>query len=85
MTSMLNRATAEQRREAAGVADDLAAVLALGGAKLPSLEVDWDFGRRTGCYLISLGAARTAEVLRIVELLRKGLHYERLTADDEGK
>ncbi|MFF3071714.1 hypothetical protein ACFVSN_36725 [Kitasatospora sp. NPDC057904] len=83
MTSMLKRATAEQRREAALVADDLAAVLALGGAKLPSLEVDWYFGSRTGCYLISLGAARVDEVLRIVELLRKGLHFERLAADDD--
>ncbi|MEV7026864.1 hypothetical protein [Kitasatospora sp. NPDC093558] len=79
---MLNRATADQRREAALVADDLAAVLALGDAKLPSLEVDWDFGRRTGCYLICLGAARIDEVERIVELLRKGLHFERLAADD---
>ncbi|MFD7906381.1 hypothetical protein ACFV4G_29585 [Kitasatospora sp. NPDC059747] len=85
MGPILDRATAEQRREAALVADDLAAVLALAGAKLPSLEVDWDFGRRTGCYLISLGAARTAEVLRIVELLRKGLHYEHLAAAEEGR
>ncbi|MFF3114652.1 hypothetical protein ACFVSN_36390 [Kitasatospora sp. NPDC057904] len=83
MASMLDRATAEQRREAALVADDLAAVLALGGAKLPSLEVDWEYGRRTGCYLISLGAARTFDVVRIVELLRKGLHFERLAADDD--
>ncbi|MEU8515014.1 hypothetical protein AB0C76_25985 [Kitasatospora sp. NPDC048722] len=49
---------------------------------MPSLEVDWDFGRRTGCYLISLGAVRTSDVVRIVELLRKGLHFERLAADD---
>ncbi|MGW2254581.1 hypothetical protein ACWCXH_30975 [Kitasatospora sp. NPDC001660] len=83
MGSVLSRATAEQRREAALVVDDLAAVLALGGAKLPSLDVDWDYGRRTGCYLISLGAARIDDVVRIVELLRKGLHYERLTACDD--
>ncbi|MEE1781743.1 hypothetical protein PUR71_02170 [Streptomyces sp. SP17BM10] len=81
MGSALSRATADQRREAALVADDLAAVLALRGVELPSLEVDWDFGRRTGCYLISLGAARACEVERIVELLRKGLHFERLTDD----
>ncbi|MEV7025320.1 hypothetical protein [Kitasatospora sp. NPDC093558] len=80
---MLNRATADQRREAALVVDDLAAVLALCGAKLPSLEVDWEYGRRTGCYLVSLGAARASDVVRIVELLRKGLHFERL-ADDGG-
>ncbi|MBV6699339.1 hypothetical protein KV557_19795 [Kitasatospora aureofaciens] len=57
-------------------------VLALGGAKLPSLEVDWEYGRRTGCYLINLGSARASEVLRIVDLLRKGLRYERLAHDD---
>ncbi|MQS16766.1 hypothetical protein F7Q99_32410 [Streptomyces kaniharaensis] len=82
MGTMLNRATAEQRREAASVVDDLTTVLALGGAKLPSLEVDWEYGRLTGCYLINLGSARTREVLRIVDLLRKGLRYERLTYDD---
>ncbi|MFJ2577406.1 hypothetical protein [Kitasatospora aureofaciens] len=82
MGAILNRATAEQRREAASVVDDLTTVLALGGAKLPSLEVDWEYGRHTGCYLINLGSARASEVLRIVDLLRKGLRYERLTHDD---
>ncbi|WP_030062011.1 hypothetical protein [Streptomyces novaecaesareae] len=82
MSSMLSRATAEQRRQAASVLDDLTTVLALAGAKLPSLEVDWEYGRRTGNYLIDLGPARPLDLLRIVDLLRKGLRYERLTHDD---
>ncbi|MBP0449014.1 hypothetical protein J5Y04_05580 [Kitasatospora sp. RG8] len=56
---------------------ELSAVLALAAAKLPSLEVDWDYGRLTGAYLINLGSARTAQVLRITDLLRKGLRCER--------
>ncbi|MDH6705882.1 MULTISPECIES: hypothetical protein [unclassified Kitasatospora] len=82
MGSILNRATADQRRDAADVVDDLTTVLALGGVKLPSVEVDWEHGRMTGCYLISLGSARPSELLRVVDLLRKGLRYERLTYDD---
>ncbi|MFB7473567.1 hypothetical protein [Kitasatospora sp. NPDC056184] len=76
MGAILNRATADQRRAAAYAVEDLTAVLALADAKLPSLEVDWDFGRRTGCYLISLGAARTEQIERIIDLLRKGLRHE---------
>ncbi|MER7705053.1 hypothetical protein ABTX81_19430 [Kitasatospora sp. NPDC097605] len=76
MGAILDRATADQRREAAHAAADLTAVLTLAGAKLPSLEVDWDFGRRTGCYLISLGAARPDQIERITDLLRKGLRHE---------
>ncbi|MEV7928375.1 hypothetical protein [Kitasatospora sp. NPDC088264] len=78
---MLSRVTADQRRQAADVLDDLTAVLALSGVTLPSIEVDWEHGRRTGCYLISLGCARPFELLRVVDLLRKGLRYERLTRD----
>ncbi|MFD4533844.1 hypothetical protein ACFWNL_21705 [Kitasatospora sp. NPDC058397] len=81
MGSALNRATVDQRRQAADVLDDLTAVLALSGVKLPSVEVDWEHGRRTGCYLIGLGCARPSELLRVVDLLRKGLRYERLTRD----
>ncbi|MFJ1935328.1 MULTISPECIES: hypothetical protein [unclassified Kitasatospora] len=81
MSSMLSRATADQRRQAADVLDDLTTVLALSGVTLPSIEVDWEHGRRTGCYLISLGCARPFELLRVVDLLRKGLRYERLTRD----
>ncbi|MEU9074126.1 hypothetical protein ACFYUY_22060 [Kitasatospora sp. NPDC004745] len=80
--STLSRVTADQRRQAADALDDLTTVLALGGVTLPSAEVDWEYGRRTGCYLVALGAARASEVLRIVDLLRKGLRYERLTYDD---
>ncbi|MEV7941127.1 hypothetical protein AB0O82_33995 [Kitasatospora sp. NPDC088264] len=82
MSSMLSRATADQRRQAADVLDDLTTVLALGGVTLPSVEVDWEHGRRTGCYLISLGCARPSALLRVVDLLRKGLRYERLAHDD---
>ncbi|MER7765731.1 hypothetical protein [Kitasatospora sp. NPDC096140] len=82
MDSVLSRATAEQRRQAAGVLDDLTTVLALGGVKLPSVEVDWEYGRLTGNYLIDLGPARPPDLLRVVDLLRKGLRYERLTHDD---
>ncbi|MFD8757091.1 hypothetical protein ACFV0O_39870 [Kitasatospora sp. NPDC059577] len=82
MPSPLSRATAEQRRQAAGVLDDLTAVLALGGVTLPSVEVDWHYGRLTGSYLIDLGRARPLDLLRIVDLLRKGLRHERLTRDD---
>ncbi|MFJ2811254.1 hypothetical protein [Kitasatospora sp. NPDC087271] len=81
MGEKVYRATADQRRQAADVLDDLTAVLALGGVKLPSVEVDWEHGRRTGCYLIGLGCARPFELLRVVDLLRKGLRYERLTHD----
>ncbi|MFJ2193886.1 hypothetical protein ACIOJE_39060 [Kitasatospora sp. NPDC087861] len=81
MSSMFSRATAEQRREVASVVEDFVAVPALGGVKLPSVEVDWEHGRRTGCYLVSLGCARPSVLLRIVDLLRKGLRYERLTHD----
>ncbi|MFD7832535.1 hypothetical protein [Kitasatospora sp. NPDC059803] len=81
MGSALNRATVDQRRQAADVLDDLTTVLALAGVKLPSVDVDWEHGRRTGCYLIGLGCARPSELLRVVDLLRKGLRYERLTRD----
>ncbi|WP_406204292.1 hypothetical protein OH807_28515 [Kitasatospora sp. NBC_01560] len=77
MGAILNRATAEQRREAALAVEDLVAVLALAGAKLPSVEVDWNYGRLTGAYLIELGSARTVQILRITDLLRKGLRLER--------
>ncbi|MFD7586390.1 hypothetical protein ACFV84_13335 [Kitasatospora sp. NPDC059811] len=78
---MLSRVTAEQRRQAADVLDDLTAVLALGGVMLPSVEVDWEHGRLTGCYLVNLGSASPSALLRVVDLLRKGLRYERLTRD----
>ncbi|MFJ2864407.1 hypothetical protein [Kitasatospora sp. NPDC087314] len=81
MGSILSRATAEQRRQAAAVLDDLTTVLALGGVRLPTLEVDWDTGRMTCSYLLRL-TARPVDLLRIVDLLRKGLRYERLTHDD---
>ncbi|MFF7994979.1 hypothetical protein ACFZDG_35055 [Kitasatospora xanthocidica] len=82
MSSILSRVTAEQRRRAASVVEDLVSVLALGGVKLPSVSVDWEYGRRTGDYLVQLGSARPLDLLRIVDLLRKGLRYERLTHDD---
>ncbi|MFF2747386.1 hypothetical protein ACFVVA_17785 [Kitasatospora sp. NPDC058048] len=81
MSSTLSRAIAEQRRQAADVLDDLATVLALGGVKLPTLEVDWADGRLTCSYLLRL-TARPLDLLRMVDLLRKGLRYERLTHDD---
>ncbi|AUY52768.1 hypothetical protein [Streptomyces sp. CB01881] len=77
MGPILNRATAEQRREAALAVEELIAVLALADAKLPSVEVDWEYGRLTGAYLINLGSARTAQILRITDLLRQGLRHER--------
>lgn len=80
MSSTLSRATAEQRRKAADVLDDLTTVLALGGVHLPTLEVDWDTGRLTCSYLLHL-TARPLDLLRMVDLLRKGLRYERLTFD----
>ncbi|MFD0275043.1 hypothetical protein ACFVHB_14245 [Kitasatospora sp. NPDC127111] len=83
MGAVLNRATAEQRREAASAVEDLAAVLALADAKLPSLEVDWDYGRLTGAYLVNLGSARTDTILRITDLLRKGLRHERGRTDGD--
>ncbi|MER7583896.1 hypothetical protein [Kitasatospora sp. NPDC097691] len=82
MGSVLSRVTAEQRRQAASIVEDLVSVLALGGVTLPSIAVDWEFGRRTGTYLVDLGAARPLELLRVLDLLRKGLRYERLTYDD---
>ncbi|MFD8751061.1 hypothetical protein ACFV0O_08765 [Kitasatospora sp. NPDC059577] len=82
MGSVLSRVTAEQRRRVASVVEDLVSVLALGGVKLPSVAVDWEYGSRTGNYLVDLGSARPLELLRIVDLLRKGLRYERLTYDD---
>ncbi|MFJ9458397.1 hypothetical protein ACIRST_25325 [Kitasatospora sp. NPDC101447] len=82
MGSMLSRATAEQRRQAASLLDDLTTVLALGGVTLPSIEVDWEYGRITGNYLVDLGSARPLDLLRLLDLLRKGLRYERLTYDD---
>ncbi|WP_030244675.1 hypothetical protein [Streptomyces sp. NRRL S-350] len=82
MSSILSRVTAEQRRQAACVVEDLTSVLALGGTKLPCVEVDWEYGRLTGDYLVDLGTARPLDLLRIVDLLRKGLRYERLTYDD---
>jgi hypothetical protein len=81
MSSTLSRATAEQRRQAADVLDDLTTVLALGGVTLPALEVDWANGRLTCEYLLHI-TARPIDLLRIVGLLRKGLRYERLTCDD---
>ncbi|MER7849803.1 hypothetical protein ABTZ03_38380 [Kitasatospora sp. NPDC096077] len=77
----LSRITAEQRRQAAAVLDDLTTVLALGRVQLPTLEVDWDTGRQSCEYLLHL-TARPLDLLRIVDLLRKGLRYERLTYDD---
>ncbi|WP_395298065.1 hypothetical protein ACF9IK_34920 [Kitasatospora hibisci] len=76
MGPTLDRATAEQRREAALAVEDLPAVLALGGAILPSVEVDWEYGRLTGAYLIDLGSARTSQILGITDLLRKGIRHE---------
>ncbi|MET8546632.1 hypothetical protein ABZW03_39370 [Kitasatospora sp. NPDC004799] len=81
MSSTLSRATAEQRRQAADVLDDLTTVLALGGLHLPTLEVDWDGGRLTCSYLLRL-TARPLDLLRMVDLLRKGLRYERLAFED---
>ncbi|MET8628129.1 hypothetical protein ABZW30_31050 [Kitasatospora sp. NPDC004669] len=80
MSSTLSRVTAEQRRQAAVVLDDLTTVLALGGVTLPTLEVDWAGGRLTCEYLLHV-TARPVDLLRIVDLLRKGLRHERLTHD----
>ncbi|MGW6913873.1 hypothetical protein ACWGB8_08640 [Kitasatospora sp. NPDC054939] len=77
MASVLARLTAPQRRAAADALDDLLAVLALAGITLPSAGIDWRAGRLTGAFLIELGAARPEIVLRIVDLLRKGLLHER--------
>ncbi|MFE6055854.1 hypothetical protein ACFQ6N_34350 [Kitasatospora sp. NPDC056446] len=75
--SMLSFATAERRRRAACVVEDLTAVLALAGVDSISLEVDWEYGRRTGEYLVDLGTARPSDLLRLLDLLRKGLRCER--------
>ncbi|MFF1906072.1 hypothetical protein [Kitasatospora sp. NPDC058218] len=77
MGSSLTRATVEQRRAAADALDDLRAVLALGGVALPSVGIDWQAGRATGDYRIDLGAVRPDVIVRLVELLRKGLRHER--------
>ncbi|MER7673976.1 hypothetical protein ABTY61_36715 [Kitasatospora sp. NPDC096128] len=61
--------TAEQRRQAAAVLDDLTTVLALGRVRLPTLEVDWDTGHMTCEYLLRLTArhlhAQTGIILRL--------------------
>ncbi|KJS59633.1 hypothetical protein [Streptomyces rubellomurinus] len=72
MGSRLVRETEEIRREAAMVFDDLQAVLAAVGVKLPSLRVDWASVKTTGVVVIQLGAAAPREVAGLVEVLRKG-------------
>lgn len=82
MASTLSRVTAESRRAAADALDDLRAVLALAGIRLPSLGVDWRSGTRTGAFLVDLGAVRPDVALRLVELLREGLRHERERESD---
>ncbi|MFF2041130.1 hypothetical protein ACFVVX_11920 [Kitasatospora sp. NPDC058170] len=81
MESLLARTAAERRRQAACAAEDLLAVLALAGAALPCVGVDWHHGRLSGDYLIDLGRARPEQVLRITDLLREGLRHERHHSD----
>ncbi|MFC5662404.1 hypothetical protein ACFP3U_05345 [Kitasatospora misakiensis] len=72
MGSMMNKATEELRREAAGVFEDLVAVLAAIEVKLPSAAVDWRSVCTSGVVLIDLGAASPVEVAKLVEALRRG-------------
>jgi hypothetical protein len=69
--SRLVRETEEIRREAAMVFDDLQAVLAVVGLKLPSLQVDWASAKTTGVVVVQLGAAAPGEIAKLVDVLRK--------------
>ncbi|MFE6054724.1 hypothetical protein ACFQ6N_28550 [Kitasatospora sp. NPDC056446] len=73
MSSMIGKITAEDRRIAADVLDDLQAVLSAAEVKLPSLGIDWRSVKETGVLLIDLGAARPDVVERLVVVLRRGM------------
>ncbi|MFD5434148.1 hypothetical protein ACFWJ4_18580 [Kitasatospora sp. NPDC127067] len=73
MTSMIGKITAEDRRTAADVLDDLQAVLNAADVKLPSLGIDWRSAKATGVVLIDLGAARPDVIERLVVVLRRGM------------
>ncbi|MGW4894335.1 hypothetical protein ACWEQL_18990 [Kitasatospora sp. NPDC004240] len=74
---MLRRMTAEARREAAQAVEDLLAVTAAADVRLPSVGVDWISASVTGVVLIDLGAARTDEVVKLVEVIRDGVRARR--------
>ncbi|MEV8327232.1 hypothetical protein [Kitasatospora sp. NPDC056731] len=73
MSSMIDKITAEDRRTAADILDDLQAVLHAAEVKLPSLGIDWLSAKATGVILIDLGAARPDVIERLVVVLRRGM------------
>ncbi|MFD8751963.1 hypothetical protein ACFV0O_13425 [Kitasatospora sp. NPDC059577] len=72
MSSMIDKTTAEDRRAAADILDDLQAVLSAAAVELPSLGIDWRSATSTGVILIDLGAARPDVIERLVVVLRRG-------------
>ncbi|WP_369184909.1 hypothetical protein [Streptomyces sp. Y1] len=71
MSKMIDKITAEDRRIAADILDDLQAVLHAADVKLPSLGIDWRSAKATGVILIDLGAARPEIIERLVVVLRR--------------
>ncbi|MER7845983.1 hypothetical protein ABTZ03_18755 [Kitasatospora sp. NPDC096077] len=73
MSSRIDKITAEDRRNAADILDDLQTVLHAAEVKLPSLGIDWRLVKDTGVILIDLGAARPDVIERLVLILRRGM------------
>ncbi|KJS63787.1 hypothetical protein [Streptomyces rubellomurinus] len=71
MSKMIDKITAEDRRIAAEILDDLQAVLYAAEVNLPSLGIDWRSAKATGVILIDLGAARPEIIERLVVVLRR--------------
>ncbi|KJS51065.1 hypothetical protein VM98_39195 [Streptomyces rubellomurinus subsp. indigoferus] len=71
MGSRLVRETEEIRREAAIVFDDLQAVLAAAGVKLPSLRVAWASVTTPGVVVIPFWAAAPRAAAGLVAVLRQ--------------
>jgi hypothetical protein len=73
MSSMIDKITAEDRRTAADILDDLQAVRNAASITLPSLGIDWRSAKATGVILIDLGAARPDVIEQLVVVLRRGM------------
>ncbi|MDH6116411.1 hypothetical protein ABH930_000810 [Kitasatospora sp. GAS204A] len=71
--SPLARELRVARQEAADALDDFLATLTLAGVLLPSVGVNWRMGEVTGCFLIDLGAARPDVVVKLTNVMRKGI------------
>ncbi|MER8185722.1 hypothetical protein [Kitasatospora sp. NPDC094015] len=72
MGSIIERHTADSRREAAYALRELTRSLDAARVRLPSVGIDWRAARMSGTVLVELGAARPDVVVRLAAAVWAG-------------